>query len=117
MILKPLYQAATFTFPNGEIVEDIALGEFTPPPDTVGLIHKPVSIVKPIDEISARLLAAMQQGQRLRTVVITIDRLQYTLIGVFVREIVSRPDRVEEVHMDCELFKHQHLLGVPTRRN
>ena len=117
MILKPFYQAATFTFQNGEIVEDIALREFTPPPNTVGLIHKPLSIVKPIDEISAQLFAAMQNGQRLRTVVITIDRLQYTLIGVFVREILSRPDRVEEVRMECELFKHQHLIGVPTRFN
>jgi len=57
----------------------------------------------------------MKQGQRLRTVVITADRLQYTLTGVFVREIAQRPGRMEEVAIECELIKQQHLLGVPTR--
>ena len=49
------------------------------------------------------------------TVVITADRLQYTLTGVFIREIAQRPGRIEEVAIECELIKQQHLLGVPTR--
>jgi type VI protein secretion system component Hcp len=119
--LKPLYIAATFTFANGEVVEDIALASFdTPPEPQSGIaagksINKPISLIKPIDESSEKLSAAMKQGQRLRTVVITADRLQYTLTGVFVREITQRPGRMEEVAIECELIKQQHLLGVPTR--
>jgi len=119
--LKPLHIAATFTFANGEIVEGIVLSSFdTPPEPQSGIaagksIHKPISLTKPIDESSEKLSAAMKQGQRLRTVVITADRLQYTLTGVFIREIVQRPGRIEEVAIECELIKQQHLLGVPTR--
>jgi hypothetical protein len=119
--LKPLHIAATFTFANGEVVEDIVLASFdTPPEPQSGIaagksINKPISLSKPIDESSERLSAAMKQGQRLRTVVITADRLQYTLTGVFIREIAQRPGRMEEVAIECELIKQQHLLGVPTR--
>jgi type VI protein secretion system component Hcp len=119
--LKPLHTSAAFTFSNGEVVEDVALWSFTSPPDpqsgvSAGKgIYKPISITKPIDESSEKLSAAMKQGQRLRTVVITADRLQYTLTGVFIREIAQRPGRIEEVAMECELIKQQHLLGVPTR--
>jgi type VI protein secretion system component Hcp len=119
--LKPLHIAATFTFANGEVVEDIALASFdTPPEPQSGIaagksINKPISLTKPIDESSEKLSAAMRQGQRLRTVVITADRLQYTLTGVFIREIAQRPGRIEEVAIECELIKQQHLLGVPTR--
>ncbi|HTA74211.1 MAG TPA: type VI secretion system tube protein Hcp [Gemmatimonadaceae bacterium] len=119
--LKPLHIAATFTFANGEVVEDIVLASFdTPPEPQSGIaagksINKPISLRKPIDESSERLSAAMKQGQRLRTVVITADRLQYTLTGVFIREIAQRPGRMEEVAIECELIKQQHLLGVPTR--
>ena len=117
MLIKPLHTAATFTFANGEILEDVALLSFTPPPDqpTGALIYKPISILKPIDEASAQLASSMKQGQRLRSVVITVDRLQYTLTGVFVREITGRPGRLEDISMECELIKQQHLLGVPTR--
>jgi type VI protein secretion system component Hcp len=119
--LKPLHIAATFTFSNGDVVEDIVLSSFdTPPEPQSGIaagksINKPISLTKPIDESSEKLSAAMKQGQRLRTVVITADRLQYTLTGVFVREITQRPGRMEEVAIECELIKQQHLLGVPTR--
>jgi type VI protein secretion system component Hcp len=119
--LKPLHIAATFTFANGEVVEDVALSSFdTPPEPQSGIaagksINKPISLTKPIDESSEKLSAAMKQGQRLRTVVITADRLQYTLTGVFIREIAQRPGRIEEVDIECELIKQQHLLGVPTR--
>jgi hypothetical protein len=119
--LKPLHIAATFTFANGEVVEDIVLASFdTPPEPQSGIaagksINKPISLRKPIDESSEKLNAAMKQGQRLRTVVITADRLQYTLTGVFIREIAQRPGRMEEVGIECELIKQQHLLGVPTR--
>jgi type VI protein secretion system component Hcp len=120
-MLKPLHTSATFTFTNGEILEDVALLDFTAPQDQGaaalhgGRVFKPIAIVKPIDEASAQLAAAMRQGQRLRTVVITVDRLQYTLIGVFIREVTIRPGRIEEIAMECELIKQQHLLGVPTR--
>jgi hypothetical protein len=119
--LKPLHIAATFTFANGEIVEGVVLSSFDTPPEpqsgiTAGKsINKPISLTKPIDESSEKLSAAMKQGQRLRTVVITADRLQYTLTGVFIREIAQRPGRIEEVAIECELIKQQHLLGVPTR--
>ena len=120
-MLKPLHIAATFTFANGEILEDVALVGYTGPSEpasgpSAGMsVYKPISIVKPIDEASAPLASAMKQGQRLRTVVITVDRLQYTLTGVFVREVTNRPGRIEEIAMECELIKQQHLLGVPTR--
>jgi hypothetical protein len=119
--LKPLHIAATFTFANGEVVEGVVLSSFdTPPEPQSGIaagksINKPISLTKPIDEASEKLSAAMKQGQRLRTVVITADRLQYTLTGVFIREIAQRPGRIEEVAIECELIKQQHLLGVPTR--
>jgi hypothetical protein len=119
--LKPLHIAATFTFANGEVVEDVVLSSFdTPPEPQSGIaagksINKPISLTKPVDESSEKLSAAMKQGQRLRTVVITADRLQYTLTGVFIREIAQRPGRIEEVAIECELIKQQHLLGVPTR--
>jgi len=119
--LKPLHIAVTFTFADGEVVEDIALVSFTNPPDPQSgvaagkAIHKPISITKPIDESSEKLSAAQRQGQRLRTAVIIADRLQYTLTGVFIREIAQRPGRIEEVAMECELIMQQHLLGVPTR--
>jgi len=119
--LKPLHTAATFTFSNGDVVEDIALASFdTPPEPQSGIaagksINKPISLTKPIDESSDKLRAAMRQGQRLRSVVITADRLQYTLTGVFIREIAERPGLLEEIAMECELIKQQHLLGVPTR--
>jgi hypothetical protein len=116
-MLKPLHTSATFTFANGEILEDFALLSFTPPPDQPPGrgIYKPISILKPVDEASAPLASAMKQGQRLRSVVITVDRLQYTLTGVFIREIANRPGRLEGIAMECELIKQQHLLGVPTR--
>jgi len=119
--LKPLHIGATFTFSNGEVVEDVVLSSFDTPPDPQSgiaagkSINKPISLTKPIDESSEKLSAAMKQGQRLRTVVITADRLQYTLTGVFIREIAQRPGRIEEVAIECELIKQQHLLGVPTR--
>jgi|HubBroStandDraft_6_1064221.scaffolds.fasta_scaffold220073_2 hypothetical protein len=119
--LKPLHIAATFTFANGEVVEGVVLSSFdTPPEPQSGIaagksINKPISLTKPIDDASEKLSAAMKQGQRLRTVVITADRLQYTLTGVFIREIAQRPGRIEEVAIECELIKQQHLLGVPTR--
>jgi type VI protein secretion system component Hcp len=119
--LKPLHIAATFTFSNGDVVEDVVLSSFdTPPEPQSGIaagksINKPISLTKPIDESSEKLNAAMKQGQRLRTLVITADRLQYTLTGVFIREIAQRPGRIEEVAIECELIKQQHLLGVPTR--
>jgi type VI protein secretion system component Hcp len=119
--LKPLHIAVTFTFADGEIVDDIAVLSFTDPPEPQSgvvpgkAIHKPITITKPIDEISQKLSAAMKQGQRLRHVVITADRLQYTLTGVFIREIARRPGHIEDIAMECELIKQQHLLGVPTR--
>ena len=115
-VLKPLHTAATFTFWNGESLEDIALLSFTPSDSPLGRgMYKPVSMLKPVDEASEALASAMRQGHRLRSVVITVDRLQYTLTGVFVREITTRPGRTEEIEMECELIKQQHLLGVPTR--
>ena len=56
----------------------------------------------------------MKQGQRLRSVVITVDREQFTLTGVFIREITQRPGLVEVIQMECELVKRLHLLGVST---
>jgi type VI protein secretion system component Hcp len=116
-MLKPLHTDATFTFANGEILEEVPLYSFTPAPEApVGRgMYKPVSMVKPIDDASGALASAMKQGHRLRSVVITVDRLQYTLTGVFIREITTRPGRIEEIQMECELSKQQHLLGVPTR--
>jgi hypothetical protein len=119
--LKPLSTIATFTFSNGEVLEEIGLVSFTGPRDSQSgvpmgkSLYKPFSIVKPIDEASEKLNAALKSGQRLRTVVITVDRLQHTLTGVFVREITQRPSRLEEISMECELMRQQHLLGVPTR--
>lgn len=116
-MLKPLHTAATFTFTNGDVLEDIALLSFTPASDAPldARMYKPISMVKPLDEASGRLAQARKQGHRLRVVVITVDRLQYTLTGVFIREITTRPGLMEEVQMECELIKQQHLLGVPTR--
>ena len=116
-MLKPLHTAATFTFANGEILDDVALLSFTPPQDqsTGREMHKSASMVKPIDDVSGLLDLAMKQGQRLRSVVITVDRLQYTLTGVFIREVTTRPGLLVEITMECDLIKQQHLLGVPTR--
>ncbi|HZS62358.1 MAG TPA: hypothetical protein VFA43_24030 [Gemmatimonadaceae bacterium] len=117
-MLKPLHTDATFTFTNGEVMEEIALVSFTPAPETPSLsreMYKTVSMIKPIDEATEPLASAKRQGHRLRSVVITVDRLRYTLTGVFVREIAKRPGLLEEVTMECELIKQQHLLGVPTR--
>jgi len=120
-MLKPLHTSATFTFSNGEILEDVVLLDFTAPRDQGaaallgGRVFKPITIVKPVDEASPQFAAAMRQGSRMRTAVITVDRLQYTLIGVFIREITNHPGRIEEIAMECELIKQQHLLGVPTR--
>src|SRR5262249_9465748 len=116
--LKPLHTDATFTFPNGDVLGEIALLSFTAPPDHAAVdarMYKPASMIKPIDDASGPLASAMKQGHRLRSVVITVDRLQYTLTGVFIREIKTRPGLLEEVQMECELIKQQHLLGVPTR--
>lgn len=116
-MLKPLHTDATFTFANGEILEEVLLLSFTPASDVPlgGRMYKPVSMVKPIDDASGALASAMKQGHRLRSIVITVDRLQYTLTGVFIREITARPGLLEELQMECELIKQQHLLGVPTR--
>lgn len=118
MTLKPLHTDATFTFANGEVMEEIALLSFTPAPESPSLnrgMYKSVSMIKPIDEATEPLASAKRQGHRLRSVVITVDRLQYTLTGVFIREIAKRPGLLEEVQMECELIKQQHLLGVPTK--
>lgn len=117
-VLKPLHTDATFTFANGEVLEEIPLLSFTPVSETPSLnrgMYKSASMIKPIDEASGPLASARRQGHRLRSVVITVDRLQYTLTGVFIREITGRPGLLEEVQMECELAKQQHLLGVPTR--
>ena len=118
-MLKPLHTAATFTFTNGDVLEDIALLSFTPASDAPSFdarMYKPVSMIKPVDDASGALAQAMKQGHRLRSVVITVDRLQYTLTGVFIREITKRPGvMLEEIQLECELIKQQHLLGVPTR--
>jgi len=117
-MLKPLHTDATFTFANGDVLQEIALISFTAPPDHPAAdarMYKPASMLKPVDEASGLLAQAMRQGQRLRSIVITVDRLQYTLTGVFIREITTRPGITEEVGMECELIKQQHLLNVPTR--
>jgi hypothetical protein len=118
--LKPLSISATFTMFNGEALSRVPLLSFDPPSDSPSALaagrrmYKPATIRKPVDDTSARLFDAMKQGQRLRVVVITVDREQFTLTGVFIREITQQALKIEEIQMECELVQTQHLLGVST---